>query len=256
VTASFPPAPPQPSSPQDNADDAPGLDAMLDTVLQELELSAPLRGAHLSVEIADPLIHFDVAEGDFGTQSDRQLQAIAVACAAELLGDAAGEHEVRWSLQAGARQLLIAAVPRPLIEMLDAAARSRGLRLESVQPGFARRWNAFARTLNAETAVFAATSGRHAVVACVVDRAMRALSIGPWQDEHGRIAAEGPASRDAAAGHAPGTSLLDARAARLLASLGIAAGADAQYLLVADDPAAASAAPAQWSVVGTPEVAA
>jgi hypothetical protein len=132
--------------------------------------------------------------------------------------------------------------------LLEAAAGMRGMRLLSVQPGLARRWNDFARTLKAPRAVFATTSGRHAVVACVVDRAIRAVSIGPWQDD-------APAAGTTAADAALSTSRLDARAARLLASLGIAGGTEPEYLLVTDDPAVARAAPPPWSVVAPPELA-
>ncbi|MGZ5797762.1 MAG: hypothetical protein ACXWJG_12680 [Caldimonas sp.] len=222
----------------------PGLDPqMLDTVLDGIELSAPVRGASLSVELADPLVHFDVVEGDFGAQGDRQLQSIAVACMGELLGEAAGEHEVRWSLQAGERHLVIAAVSRALIASLAAAAELRGLRLDSVQPAFGRRWNAFARGLKASTAVFASTSGAHAVVSCVVDRAVCAVSAGPWQEERGPVST-GPA----ATASAESLSLLDDRAARLLASIGIESSVESDYLLVsANAPGAAAAS--RWSVV-------
>ena len=223
---------------------------MVDAVLQEHEQSASLRGTGLMVEVDDPLVHFDVAEGDFGTQSDRQLQVIAVACVAELLGDAASEHEVRWSLQASARQLLIAAVPRTLMATLEAAAGVRGMRLLSVQPSLARRWNSFAPTLKAERAVFATTSGRHAVVACVVDQSIRAVSVGPWRDD------DDAAAGTTAAQAALAAARLDARAARLLASLGIADGAEPEHLLITDDPAMAGAAPPPWSVVAPPELAA
>jgi hypothetical protein len=57
----------------------------------------------------------------------------------------------------------------------------------------------------------------------------------------------------AKAGHA--TSLLDARAARLLASLGIAPTGEADYLLVSDD-AAAAASSSRWVVAGAMEQAA
>src|SRR5262249_5222279 len=115
----------------------------------------------------DPLVQFDIAEGDFGALGDRQLQSIAFACMGELLGNAVTDHEVRWSLQAGARHLVIAALPRAWIAALAAAANLRGVHLASVQPAFARRWNTYARSLVTPTAVFASTSGAHAVVSCV-----------------------------------------------------------------------------------------
>ncbi len=220
------------------------LDAdALQEVLEEIEATLPLRGARLVVEVADPLVHFDVAEGDFGALADGQLQSIAAACTGELLGDAAADHEVRWSLQAGERHLVIAAVPRALIATLAATADLRGLRLDSVQPVFARRWNAFARDVDAPTAVFASTSGSHAVVSCVVDRALCAVSTGPWRDG-------GDALPDAPTGAASAgaLALLDERAARLLAGQGIETTEAPVYLLVSAD-AAAGAASSRWTVV-------
>ena len=215
----------------------------LQSVLDEIELTMPLRGAHLVVEVADPLVHFDVAEGDFGASGDRQLQAIAAACMGELLGDAAADHEVRWSLQAGARHLVIAALPRVLIAALVAAADLRGLRLDSVAPAFARRWNAFARDLGVPTAVFASTSGPHVVVSCVVDRALCAVSTGPWQDGGG--ATPDGSSHPSAAGE---LALLDERAARLLSGLGIEPSEACACLLVSAD-AAAGVTSSRWTVV-------
>ena len=121
------------------------LDAdALQAVLDEIGLASPLRGARVVVEVADPLVQFDIAEGDFAALGDRQLQAIALACMGELLGNAVADHEVRWSLQADERHLVIAAVPRALITALAEAATGRGARLASVQPAFARRWNTYA----------------------------------------------------------------------------------------------------------------
>lgn len=210
------------------------LDAdALQAVLDELELASRLRGARLVVEVADPLVQFDVAEGDFAGLGDRQLQAIALACMGELLGDAVADHEVRWSLQAGERHLAIAALPRAWIAALAAAANLRGARLASVQPAFARRWNTYIRSHVAPTAVFASASGAHAVVSCVVDRALCAVSTGPWQD--GDI------------------SMLDERADRLLASLGVEATDALAYTLVGAN-GAAGAAPSRWAVIEPSEV--
>ena len=228
-------APLQPSG--DKAPTALDGDA-LRAVLDEIELTRPLHGVQLVVEVADPLVHFDVAEGDFGALGDRQLEAIAVACIGELLGGAAADHEVRWSLQAGERHLVIAAVPRALIGALAAAADLRGLRLDSVQPSFSRRWNTFARDLAAPTAVFASTYGPHAVVSCVVGRALCAVSTGPWQDSDDSPRAP----------HGGGLSLLDERAARLLSSLGIETTVEPAYMLVSAN-AAAGAALSRWTVV-------
>ncbi|MFL6665507.1 MAG: hypothetical protein ACJ8G7_25330 [Rhizobacter sp.] len=226
------------------ADDSAILDSdALQAVFDEIELGSPLRGARLVVEVADPLVQFDVAQGDFAALGDRQLQSIALACMGELLGDAAAQYEVRWSLQADESHLVIAALPRTLITALAAAANLRGVRLVSVQPAFARRWNTYVRGLVTPTAVFASTSGAQAVVSCVIERALCAVSTGPWQDGDN-------ATPYASAGATPADALtmLDERAERLLASLGVEATDALAYMLVTADVEAA-AAPSRWTVI-------
>ncbi|MEO8311829.1 MAG: hypothetical protein ABI520_11695 [Caldimonas sp.] len=226
---------------------------LLESVLLELAVEAPLRGARMHVEVADELVHFDVVEGDFAAQSDRQLQSIAVACVAELLGDAAAGHDVRWSLQAGERHLLIAALPRSLVDLLEAAAARHGVVLKSVQPAFATSWNAFMRGRDDAPAVFASTSGWHALVSCVVDGAVRAVSSGPWQDS-GSAAANDAKATGFAASADRGAARLDERAARLIASAGIAGARDAGFLVVGADPSAVATSPG-WTAVAAPELA-
>jgi hypothetical protein len=225
---------------------------LVESVLGELAVEAPLRGARMGVEVDDALVHFDVVEGDFAAQSDRQLQSIAVACVAELLGDAAGGHEVRWSLQAGERHLLIAALPTALVELLAVAAGRHGVVLDSVQPAFARSWNAFVRGRHDAPAVLATTSGWHVLVSCVVDGAVRAVGSGPWRDESsatvGTSAAGAPSPRPRAAVG------LDARAARLLASAGIAGDPGATFLVVGNEPGAVPSSPG-WTAAAAPELA-
>lgn len=222
----------------------------LDTVLQQLELSASVRSARYSAELADVLVHFDVAEGPFATQTDRELQAIAVACVEELLGDEASAYEVRWTLQAGGRHLFIAAVPRAYLTRLAAAAEQRGSRLVSVQPAFCRQWNAFARLLTARVAIFAVTSGGHAVVACVVAGAVCGISVGPWAgaevDDASTLGDEKARTRMPIQ-----TSLLiEWRATRLFASLGIELNSEPQFILVTPDPSMLRVS-APWTVVQT-----
>jgi hypothetical protein len=243
IRASAAAADKQPSAPSGESDSAPVDSDALQAVLDELEQASPLRGARLLVEVADPMCQFDIAEGDFGAQGARQLQSIALACMGELLGNAVADHEVRWSLQPGERHLLIAAVPRALITALTAAARLRGLRLASIQPAFARRWNTYAASRATPTAVFASTCGAHAVVSCVVERALCAVSTGPWQEGDN-------ATPDASAGVAPAgaLTLLDERAARLLASLGVES-TDALACMVVGANVDAAGAPSRWTVI-------
>jgi hypothetical protein len=235
----------------DRVPPSPELDSeRLDAVLQQLELSASVRGARYSAELADVLVHFDIAEGPFAAQTDRELQAIATACIEELLGDEASAFEVRWSLQTGGRHLFIAAVPRAYVTRLAAAAAQRGSRLVSVQPAFCRQWNAFARFLTARVAIFAVTSGAHVVVACVVAGAVCGISVGPWAraeiNDGSTLGVAGPEPRMPTE-----TSLLiERRATRLFASLGIELDSDPQFILVTPNPSALSVSP-PWTVLQT-----
>jgi hypothetical protein len=212
--------------------------------LQELELAGPLRGARCSVEVADSLVHFDVAEGDFEVQGDRQLQMIATACIAELLGETAGSYEVRWSLQTGGRHLLIAGVPRSIIAPLATMADRQASRLQSIQPRFVKQWNAFARSRRAGAALFAVASGAHVVVACVVRGAICAISAG----QVASAATVGTVEPDPTAAPPQPAPSLDERVARLLASLGIEPSEGAEFVLVTRDPSAIAASP-RWKLV-------
>lgn len=221
----------------------------LEAVLEELDASGPVRGARYSVELADALVHFDVAEGQFATQTDRELQSIAAACIDELLGEGAAAYEVRWSLQTGGRHLFIAAVPKACLSSLTAAAAKRDSVLASVQPAFCRQWNAFARLLKARVAIFAVTSGMHVVVACVVAGAVCGISVGPWTRTE--VAEPKPAGTGGETVPQSETSLLiERRATRLFASLGIELEGDPQFILVTPDPGALLASP-PWTVVQT-----
>jgi hypothetical protein len=219
----------------------------LAAAMHELELAGPLRGARCSVEVDDRLVHFDLAEGDFEVQGDSQLQAIAAACLAELLGDDVDSHEVRWSLQAGGRHLFIAGVPRSIVTPLAAIADRQGSRLASIQPGFVRHWNAFARALPKEPALFAVVSGTHVVVACVVGKAIRGISIGQSLVTPADATVSAPTAALTATA-ASEVSSLDERVARLLASLGIEQTDATEFIVVSSDPVPLTASP-RWKVV-------
>lgn len=224
-------------------------DVAIDSVLQELRLSASLRGAHLLLELDDELVQLDVASGDFGSQSDAQLQAIASACMAELIGDPAIAHEVRWSLQAGERHLLICAVPRLFLAAATAAAKLHGMRFTSAQPSFPLRWNAFAKNHKSPTAVFVVASARHAVIAFVTGRVVCAISAGAWKELQTPLPrGSAPAPPLDATCH---TATLDARVDRLLASLGVEAAVKPKFILVASDIAHLTT-DSRWSVIQAP----
>ena len=178
----------------------------VDAVLQQIASIESLQRGQLHVGLADALVHRDVVAGDFAGDSDRQLQAVAIACVSELLGDAVDLREVRWQLQADGKHLLIGAIDRDQLGVLSDAATRHGLSMGSVQPDFCLQWNRHAGALRRGAAVFAVADGHDAVVACVADGAVAALSRG-------------------AGG-------LDKLVDRLLASIGLEAADAAAFVLV------------------------
>lgn len=196
--------------------------AAIDTVLSELRASAPERGVCLSVVLTDARIHFDVVAGDYRDASDRQLQSIATACVAELLGDRAVGQVVRWQLQPDLHHLLICAIAPQDIESAVQAAARHGLSLVSLQPEFCLHWNRHAAALAHGAGVFATANGRHAIVCCVADGVITALSCGPCLEEDAAPQEALWAQRS-----------LDSRVNRLLASIGLDASSVSTFLLVA-----------------------
>jgi hypothetical protein len=205
----------------------------LDAVLCELAASLPLRGSRLVAELAEELILLDVAEGDYGGASDRQLQSIATACVAELLGDAASDQALRWKLQPDLRHLLICAIARRDVEALEQATSRHGLELASLQPGFCAHWNRHADSLAGGSGVFAVTSGAHAIVACAARGVITAVSSGPCEEENAT------------------TNLLDERVNRLLASTGLDALDVPAFVVVTAASQTRSFSP-RWTVLTEP----
>ena len=204
---------------------------LIDLALLELENSCSLRGAMLHAVLDDSLVHVDVAKGDFAGHSEHQLKAIAQACVAEMLGDAALHREVRWSLQPDEKHLVICAVDREIVGVLGEAAGARAMRMASLQSSFASCWNTFARTQPTAQMVFVVASEVQAVVACVLRRSICALSTGPWRAS--------PASTDKA-------RILDSRVDRLLACMGIDKAEMDGFIAVVPDGAAAALS-ARWA---------
>jgi len=223
----------------------------IEATLDELAHGHSLKRARLDVELADALVHLDVASGEFSSESDALLESIARACVVELLGDAAKDHLVRWQLQAGARHLLICAVDQSLLQSLNDVAMRHGLRLRSVQPDFCVQWNRHADALRTGAGVFAVAHGNDAVIAYADRGTVRALSVGPWLD---RFDAPGASNAQAMRllcelGLAPSSraGALDQRADRLLASLGARAGTQEAFVLVAPAASAKAVTP-RWTV--------
>ncbi len=222
---------------------APALECALreiEPVLRDLASEASIEGARLRVTLSDALVHLDVIAGDFIGNSDRQLQAIAEACAAELLGEGAsdgmGPHEVRWQLQPGGEHLLVCAVPRACLAELARAAGACGLKLASVQPDFVCQWNAHAGALKPGATVFAVAASAHVAVAAVINGVISAISVG--------ASAGAAAPRDALA-------WLDARVDRLLTGIGQDLAAQSAFVLVSPDGAVPEPA-GRWVVRGQP----
>lgn len=144
-------------------------------------LGAPLEGAWLDVEIANALVHLDVAEGDFGGHGNEQLGAVAAACLHELLGDPA-TFELCWHLQPDERHLLVCAVPRTLTAPLREAAAAAGLRLRHLRPAFGSGWARHAGPLARGLGVIAFSDGDHALAALARDGVVQAVSSGAQPD--------------------------------------------------------------------------
>lgn len=242
---------PAPAAPPAD-DEAPLSVLAIDAALRELAAAAPLKNVPLDVELAGPLVHLDVAIGDFAANNGRQLASIAAACVDELLGDAAKDLEIRWQLQADGRHLLIAAVARLQLQALAEVASNHGMRLRSVQPDFCLQWNHHARRLRPHSGVFVVASGRDAVVAQVDRGTVRALSGGPWLDRRDTV--DAPATQAqrlmGSLGLARGQSsaALDIRVDRMLTSMGSRPEAQASYVLVAPQGALGAVAP-RWRVI-------
>jgi hypothetical protein len=228
------------------------LAANIEAVLAQLGRSAAIKGARMLVEWSDSLTHFDVVSGEFAGDSDRQLQAVAAACANELLGESAQAHEIRWQLQAGGHHLLIAAIPHDQLNLLDQACKQHGLILASVQPDFCTQWNRHAKALKRGPAVFTVASEREAVIACVVDGAIATLSNGPWLDRSRPGDGHSVTVKRLMSGlgidSGEKSSVLDTRVDRLLASIGRDPAHESAYVLVA--PALAEGdVSSRWTVL-------
>ena len=163
----------------------------IDAALKALQQSGSLAGAHLQVELSDAWVHLDVIDGDFVGNSQRQLDAIAQACVAELLGEIAGDFEVRSQLQGNERHLLISAISRAHIASLGEVAQQQAMKLHSLAPRFVGLWNRHAQPLAKGPGVFAVTTGAHVAVAFTTDGVIQALSTGALM--------QADAARDAAA---------------------------------------------------------
>jgi hypothetical protein len=219
-------------------DSPPDAAAWAGAALDELAQRHPIAGLPLRVQLADSLVHCDIAHGDFAGCSDRRLAAFASVATSEMLGDAAGAT-LRWQLQRDERHLLVCAAPDTLVRhIVDAATRCR-LRLRSIEPSFVGLWNRWLTTDLAPSCVVAFASQTNAVVACVRRGVITTLANGPWNS----------GTRD------PG--VFDMHVDRLLAGVGFEAEADLGHVLVhvGREPPPASE---RWKVVaGTrrPEVA-
>jgi hypothetical protein len=161
----------------------PGLDTLgsaLDTLLADIASRVNLRGAFADFELADPLVTLDVIEGEFADHTANQLQIVARACMAELLGEASTRHELRWQLQRDERHLLICALKGDTLTALVEPLQRHGMRLGSVQPRFCSVWNRQAGQIARGTAVFAVADESTASMALVDRGVIKALGHAAW----------------------------------------------------------------------------
>jgi hypothetical protein len=212
------------------------LEQPIAAALADLGPAAQLRGAPLAVHCASFWIRFDVVTGDFSGNSGRELQAVAEACMAELMGDAASTHTIRWAVQPGGRSLLICAMPAGLLALLSQVSAGRGLKL-SVQPDFCVQWNRHARAMPTGTGVFAVAAGNEAWIASVEGGVISHVSGGRWL--HEAVPASPATVRRLMSGFGLGAAddacMLDVRTDRLLASLGRSTAVPQDFVLVAPD---------------------
>jgi len=251
----------------------------IEAVLAELAAQRSLKGARLEAQLSSALVHLDVAEGTFADHADRQLQAIASACMDEMLGEESALHDLRWHLQRDARHLLIAAIPRAHLALLQAVAQRAGLHLRSVTPEFVVHWNQFGRGAARGHWVFAVSTADDLAIATVAEGAVSSISLGPAIERPDVRAVDAPApvrpvylkpaarlvvKSSVGVGQGvftstrpmpqAGVDALDARVDRLLVGCGQDPDAQARFLLVA--PAAGSFTPSsRWALAGS-EVAA
>lgn len=219
------------------APSAAALGKCLSGLLATLAEQSALRGARAEVELADALVLLDVVGGEFADHGERQLQAVAAACCAELLGAAgAAAHELRWQLQADERHLLICAMPRDVLEMLRECLAEHDMELRSATPQLCNTWNRHSRELGGGSAVLALANASSATVACLQDGAIAALA---------RFGLSAGAS----------IAALDAQVNRLQASLGLGADAHSRYLLVSER-AVSPKALERWTLLSSEAAAA
>ena len=242
----------------DSTEAATGLECALDELLLALVEQAPIAGAVLTVEIADSLVHFDVASGDFSGASSRRLESFADATIFELLGESARSHTVRWQLQHDERHLLVCAIPNEPLQAITNAARTHRLQLGRVEPRFAVQWNQHARRRAADRAVFAVADNVNAVIACLQRGVVLAVSNAPWcvEPTHEQIGVTPVASLLVSFGLArdEDRAELDVRVDRLLAAVGVDSAAVSTFDLVAsgEPPALLSG---RWAVLPHAELA-
>ena len=218
----------------DPAASAASVSSALDAVLASLAAAAPLRGARMQVELADSLVHLDVIEGDFSRSSDHELQTIADACTAEVLGEAASAHVLRWVLQRRERHLLLCAVPRVWLNLLLDAAGRRGMTLECVAPNFARQWNRHGHAFATGMGVFAVRQHASTSIAWVDRGVVCAVS-------------ESPLPRCASLDAGAAVWWLDRQVDRFLAAIGHPAAADQRFVVAPGLANRASYSP-RWQV--------
>ena len=208
-------------------------------VLDELQSSRPLQGLEVHAEIGDEFAHLDVAEGDFATAGDAELERMAQASLRDTLGEDDAAFEVRCHLQGGERHLVLCALSRPMVHELRQALASRGLVLTHMAPAFARRWNRHRAGFG--SGIFASAESGHCVAALV---------------QEGRLEAITAATCGSAMEPARSQSPLDAMVDRLLATFGLDAAAPRHFVLIDRGPSQAALSQ-RWTVLADlPEAAA
>lgn len=182
----------------------------INAVVGELIHLEQKNGTATLVSLSNSYSHFDVVSGDYRGASDRNLDAIATACAEEMLGDSASRQVIRWQLQPDMKHLLISSIDRHLLDSISEAASSTRVSIQSIQPEFCGAWNRASKDVESGNSIFAMFRADHFLVAFSQQGNITALTSGTPD-----FGADPDASVD-----------------RLIASLGFAPGAVSSFLVV------------------------
>ena len=209
----------------------------LTAVISELVPPTLGSGVNVRVTLADCHIHFDLVSGDYSDASDRQLDSIASACVAEILGDRATGQVIRWQLQPDMRHLLISCIDNRVVDSIIQAVSLRRMSVKSVQPYFCQHWNQHAMALKNGNGVFATTGATQLIVTYARQGTITALSYCSFGNSPTQSVSDDRLADE-----------LDERVDRLIAGIGHDVDEISNYVLVAS-PGWEISPSSRWTVI-------